>query len=210
MPPCIWMLSSATSAPMRPMLALAADSARSRVARSAPSTAAAALMTAERACSISSSRSAMRCCSAWKLPISMPNCLRVRRYSSVAVFRGFHRAQAFGAQREHAAADGALQHRVALAFGAEQRVGAERHARQHDFGRAAAVDRRCSRARRRLSSSRGTRNSEMPASSSTPPAVRAETRNRSACSPCSTTALAPSSNQPSPWRSARVCTRDSS
>ena len=30
MPPCIWMLSSATSVPMRPMLYLAADSARSR------------------------------------------------------------------------------------------------------------------------------------------------------------------------------------
>src|SRR3989344_1988406 len=82
MPPCNWMASCATSVPMRPMLTLAADRARSRARRSPPRTAA-ALMTAERACSTSSSTSAMRCCRAWKLPMGTPNCLRVCRYSMV-------------------------------------------------------------------------------------------------------------------------------
>ena len=53
---------------------------------------------------------------------------------------GFHRAQRFGAQRQHAAADGAFQRGVALAFGAQQRVGAQRHAVEREFGDTAAVD----------------------------------------------------------------------
>ena len=36
-------------------------------------------MLMERACSRRISMSAMRCCSAWKLPIGTPNCLRVFR-----------------------------------------------------------------------------------------------------------------------------------
>ena len=47
----------------------------------------------------------------------------------------------------------------------------------------------------------------MPSSSSSSPALRAETTNRSACSAWRTTALAPSSCQPPSMRRARVSTR---
>ena len=71
--------ASATSAPVRPIVYFAAASARARAVASSPSNAAAALITADCACSISSSTVAMRCWSAWNLPIGTPNCLRSRR-----------------------------------------------------------------------------------------------------------------------------------
>ena len=55
--------------------------------------------------------------------------------------------------------------------------------------------------------SRGTMNSEMPASSSMAPLVRAEMTKKLAASPCATTDLAPVSVQPSPARAALVATR---
>ena len=47
----------------------------------------------------------------------------------------------------------------------------------------------------------------MPSSLPTSPAVRADTSKSCALSPCTTTALAPLSAQPSPLRTARVLTR---
>jgi len=43
----------------------------------------------ERACSLATNMSTMRCCSAWKVPIGTPNCLRVLRYSSVVSQENF-------------------------------------------------------------------------------------------------------------------------
>ncbi|MNV51938.1 hypothetical protein D3C71_1440040 [compost metagenome] len=200
------MLSSATSAPMRPMLNLAADSARSRATRSLPSMAAAALITAERACSISSSRSAMRCCRAWKLPMRMPNCLRVRRYSSVAVLA----ASIAPSASAHSASTPRPMARssVAAPWPSAPSSASAPSVTPSSVSSATRPPSIAGQPRTvRPAVLAGTRKSEMPASSSTLPEVRAETRNRSACSPCGTTALAPWSTQPSPRRSAVVATR---
>jgi hypothetical protein len=140
MPPCNWMHSSATRVPVRPIVYLAADRARSRVPGDRPSSAAAALITAERACSISSSRSAMRCCRAWKLPIgtcrTACGCAGIRASSLLATV---HRAHRLGAQREHATPTRARSWRSAPPSAPSRASGATRTGQRH-FGGAAAVD----------------------------------------------------------------------
>ncbi|MNQ80067.1 hypothetical protein D3C85_950320 [compost metagenome] len=125
------------------------------------------------------------------------------------VARAIHGAHGFRAQRKKAAAGGALQQRVALARRAQQGVRTQLHLVEDQFRRAAAVDQAVA-ARAQTECAGATRNRLMPASSSSAPAVRADTRYRSACSPAFTTALAPSSTQPPALRSARVRTMFSS
>ncbi len=116
--------------------------------------------------------SAMRCCSAWKLPIGTPNCLRVRRYSSVAALAASiapsASAQSASSRgRSRAPAPRALRPRVPSSASAASADAGERH-----LGGAAAVDQRIA-AQRRPGASAGTRNSEMPACVIGAPEVRA-------------------------------------
>ena len=75
--------------------------------------------------------STMRCCSAWKLPIATPNCLRVFRYSSVVSFSAAHDADGLGAHRRGAAVERVLDRRSGVAGHAEPlRIGADAHIAQ--------------------------------------------------------------------------------
>ena len=81
-----------------------------------------------RACSIATSMSTARCCSAWKLPIATPNCLRIFRYSTVISCSALHHADGFGAQR-----GGGAHRRHARCWqrgagGPEHGIGADAHA----------------------------------------------------------------------------------
>src|SRR5581483_1166457 len=84
MPPCSWIASWLTWRAASAILIFAAETARARSASTAWSALEHARQAMERACSVAITMSTMRCCSAWKVPIGTPNCLRVLRYSSVA------------------------------------------------------------------------------------------------------------------------------
>src|SRR5574337_461788 len=128
-PPCSWMHSSATRVPMRPMLYLAAESAFSRTMRSEVSVAAAALMTAERACSTSSSigHAVLQRLEAADGHAELLAGAQV--FQRIAL-RDLHGAQGLGAQRQQAPTDGLLQNCRTLPIGAQQRVRTDAHAVQ--------------------------------------------------------------------------------
>ncbi len=202
MPPCSWMLSSATSVPMRPMLylggrqrALARDAVgvqrgggidhgRARLLDLEQQVGHAVLQrleAADRARRTACACAGIRASPSWPLPSrpalrrTAPGC-RGRRRARAWRSRGLRRPAARRRRSLHVV-----------------EASVRRRGRRRWSG---------SRARDRPAASAGTRNSEMPASSSTAPLVRAETTNTSACSPCGTTALAPSapSRRRSRWR----------
>ncbi len=92
-----------------------------------------------RACSSATNMSAARCCSAWKLPIGTPNCLRVFRYSTVDLQRFVHRADGFGAERDAGVVDHALDQRQRVLGIADRGIGADLDAGKGDVGGAQAV-----------------------------------------------------------------------
>ncbi|MNV82809.1 hypothetical protein D3C71_1765670 [compost metagenome] len=79
MPPCNWMPWSAMKRAERQTMNLAAAKVRLRSALSGWSATQAASIAMEVAWSSSMYMSTMRCCRAWNLPITWPNCLRVFR-----------------------------------------------------------------------------------------------------------------------------------
>ena len=90
MPPCSWIASWLIRRALSAILIFAAEMARERsCALDAESAWLQARKAIDFACSYATKMSTIRCCSAWKVPIGTPNCLRVLRYSSVASQENF-------------------------------------------------------------------------------------------------------------------------
>ncbi len=139
MPPCSWMHSSATRVPMRPMVTLAADSARSRVDA----------IGVERGGGVDHRRAGLLDLQQQVGHAVLQRLEAADRHAELLagaqvverrILGHVHRADGFGAQRQHALADAVLDRRAGLALGTDQCIGAERHAGQREFRSAAAVD----------------------------------------------------------------------
>ena len=167
------------------------------------STCAAAISASARACSTAMRMSAARCCSAWKLPIGTPNCLRVARCSQVSSVSFPSRRPP---RRRAPPGPGPSPIRPVPGPGRARRPRRRRRRRRRRSGSRRRAGRRWSDSRR----SRRRRPWRRPGTGQRLgrrlPVRSAVTISQSALSPCGTTALAPSSRQPPPLRSARVRT----
>jgi hypothetical protein len=157
----------------------------------------AAMTAIERACSAAMNISAMRCCSAWNLPMGTPNCLRSSSRSSVASFSAtmMPTASAQSAATPRSTARSTMgRARPAEPISASAPTARSRGAgRRH--GRPIAWDRRYSvspapHGRPRTGKCRG--------GIATSPLKRADTRKPSADGASSTTVLLPDRRQPAP------------